>query len=517
MTTLPAAGYLSNAARTEAEMKQALEDKRSVIAEQPGGATPTTLTIAAGVVTATLGSHTIDTEAAAASDDLDTIGQGNHPEGRLLLIRAAAPGRTVVARHNIGGAGKLVLSDGADFPLDSTKKWLLLQRVGTTWEEVLRSYGDKLEAMRAWLQVEADLVSVAADRNITAADRGKVIEMTGAVARTFTYTATAAALGNGWEVTFKNSGTADLTIDASGAETIDGAATLTLAPGDSARLVSDGANHKNVAKAGGFTGTLTSTDSGAGSGPTLELFRDSASPAAADEIGQVDFTGRSSTGVKRTYAFVDGIIDDPTNASEDAQLRLVTMVAGALQAALTAKAGVLIGNPTGGDKGAGTLNASGLYVAGHGTVAQVVRDSEAAYTTITTDMPFDNTIPQNTEGTEIMAVAITPTNANSILRIRAVVPGSSSAAGTPALVVGLFVDSTANALAATSVSVENSTSMGIAVLEHTEAAGSATARTYKVRVGRGAAGTVYVNGDSAERKFGGVAKATLEVEEILPQ
>ncbi len=43
---------------------------------------------------------------------------------------------------------------------------------------------------------------------------------------------------------------------------------------------------------------------------------------------------------------------------------LKTIVAGALTTIMTLQSGVQIGAPTGGDKGAGTLNASGIYVAG---------------------------------------------------------------------------------------------------------------------------------------------------------
>ena len=107
--------------------------------------------------------------------------------------------------------------------------------------------------------------------------------------------------------------------------------------------------------------TMISTDAGPDSAPILDLYRNSASPLAADEIGQINFSGNSSTGVKRQYGFVDCIINDPTNASEDSQIRLVTIKAGTNQAALTAVQGVNIGNPAGGDKGTGMLNAVDYY------------------------------------------------------------------------------------------------------------------------------------------------------------
>jgi hypothetical protein len=150
MTTLPASGYLSDANRTVGEQKQALEDLRNVIAELPGGAAESTLTIASGSVTPTGGVHAIDTEGAASIDDLTNIDFTNVPDGRLLLIHAADAARTVNVKHQAGGTGQVKLTDAADFPLDDVDKWLLLKRSGTLAEEVLRSYGADKAAARAF-------------------------------------------------------------------------------------------------------------------------------------------------------------------------------------------------------------------------------------------------------------------------------------------------------------------------------------------------------------------------------
>jgi hypothetical protein len=158
-----------------------------------------------------------------------------------------------------------------------------------------------------------------------------------------------------------------------------------------------------------------------------------------------------------------------------------------------------------------------LEVGGHGTVAQVVRDSDATYSSLTTDLPCDNSIPQITEGEEVLSVAITPVNASSTLRIRFMANlGASSASNVGA---ALFVDATAAALRATGTRITSASGTTPIVLEHALTAGSTTARTYRIRVGPdvGGAATVFVNGDNSSRIFGGVDAATLEVEEILPQ
>jgi len=86
----------------------------------------------------------------------------------------------------------------------------------------------------------------------------------------------------------------------------------------------------------GFTALLaTNTDAGAAAGPVIDLYRNSASPTAADFIGSVTFNGQNSTPAKKTYASIGSRIDDATAASEDATLILATMKAGTLTNYLT--------------------------------------------------------------------------------------------------------------------------------------------------------------------------------------
>ncbi len=88
--------------------------------------------------------------------------------------------------------------------------------------------------------------------------------------------------------------------------------------------------------AGTFTGaswTLTYTDAGAAVGPTLTLYRDSASPAASDVIGAISYQGRDSAANAQVYAVDDVVITDPTSTSEDAIRRIRTVVAGTLTTA----------------------------------------------------------------------------------------------------------------------------------------------------------------------------------------
>lgn len=148
--------------------------------------------------------------------------------------------------------------------------------------------------------------------------------------------------------------------------------------------------------------------------------------------------------------------------------------------------------------------------------SRLVARQYAEYTThatLSTTIPYDDSLPQNTEGTEILTVSITPKNAANRIRVRfQCCAGTSVASG---LTAALFVDSDANAIAATGTVTSGGGSLEQLALEYETAAGSTSARTYKIRVGAGS-DNAYVNGDSSSRRYGGAARATLVVEELLP-
>lgn len=153
-TALPSTGYLSNAARTVGEMKAALEVVRDVMSEMPGGAAAQALTISSGNITPAnqaSGIVVVDTEGAAASDDLANIIQTNTPDGRLLIITSADNGRDPTVKNAAGGAGQIFTGDGADVVLKTTKMYLVLRRSGTGWQEIARSYGDQIGDFRTYL------------------------------------------------------------------------------------------------------------------------------------------------------------------------------------------------------------------------------------------------------------------------------------------------------------------------------------------------------------------------------
>lgn len=131
------------------------------------------------------------------------------------------------------------------------------------------------------------------------------------------------------------------------------------------------------------TQQIKSTDAGATAGPTLELYRDSASPAAADDIGQIAFQGEDSAGNLENYARLKAVIVDPTSTSEDAKLVMQTVVAGTLAARFNVGGGLWSEGVTGGDPGAGKINVTELQLAGVAQTPRFNKSYTSAAQTIT--------------------------------------------------------------------------------------------------------------------------------------
>jgi hypothetical protein len=156
------------------------------------------------------------------------------------------------------------------------------------------------------------------------------------------------------------------------------------------------------------------------------------------------------------------------------------------------------------------LSASGRpAIVFHGRVVN------STYTTCGTDLPVDDSIPAITEGNEVMSLTVTPTNAASLLRIRANLAVGVSTTGNAG--AGLWVDATSAALIAEGQRVEGSTDVRRFVIDHFVSASNTTQRVYHVRIGPDTGVTnAFLNGSGGGRYFGGVMSSTLSVEEILP-
>jgi hypothetical protein len=145
MASLPAFDAFTNPAQTNGPAKQAQDDMVAFISNLLGGATRSELTIATGSVTPGVNSHggsfTIDTEADAASDDLDNIVTTNVHDGELIIVSAQDAARVVTCRHAQGGDGQMSMVDASSFVLDSLSKWIMFRNDSGTMTEVMRFYG----------------------------------------------------------------------------------------------------------------------------------------------------------------------------------------------------------------------------------------------------------------------------------------------------------------------------------------------------------------------------------------
>jgi hypothetical protein len=148
-----------------------------------------------------------------------------------------------------------------------------------------------------------------------------------------------------------------------------------------------------------------------------------------------------------------------------------------------------------------------------GYPVQIVSTNYSAVATGTTTIPYDDTIPQITEGDEYMTQAITPKSATNHLSIEVTFFGAVSTAQD--FTVALFQDSTANALAANAVLQLTTNGEVNLKLTLDMVAGTTSSTTFRVRAGGVNAGTTTFNGAAAARKFGAIPKSNIKITEYI--
>lgn len=153
-----------------------------------------------------------------------------------------------------------------------------------------------------------------------------------------------------------------------------------------------------------------------------------------------------------------------------------------------------------------------------GEITNIVTNTTTTTTSVGV-IPYDNTIPQQTEGTEILTLAITPKNASNTLIIEASI--SITSTNDFGICVALFQDATANAIATSSFlnhpSAGSLTFGNTVPLQYIMTAGTTSSTTFKIRVGKNNAGTsTYVNGTTGgSSRYGGTLISSLKITEIV--
>jgi hypothetical protein len=120
--------------------------------------------------------------------------------------------------------------------------------------------------------------------------------------------------------------------------------------------------------------TVRSTNSGA-SAASLDLDRNSPSPADDDSTFDLQFKGRDDTAVERTLSRLRNVLRDATAATAEGELQLAVLIAGVLTDALKLRNGLVVGGATGGFQGTGSVNATALFKNGAALPVQRMYDS----------------------------------------------------------------------------------------------------------------------------------------------
>ncbi len=226
---------------------------------------------------------------------------------------------------------------------DTTSGWLKQRNsANTTWVKIclLSNAGG----------TRIPVQSKGSNYTVVESDFGSLIRLTSSITLSLTSTS---SLEDGWNCEIRNDFTSPAIVNPSTtSQTIDGASSMIVMPGDSFGLRTSGSLWHTVRGGSTFL-----KDDGNASGPQFRLFRDSASPVSGDNIGLVSFDGRDGSGNYQPYlGYIYTALETVTNSSESANLRFGTTRASATGDRLIVGAGIYTPGQT--DPGSGAIAAS---------------------------------------------------------------------------------------------------------------------------------------------------------------
>lgn len=165
--------------------------------------------------------------------------------------------------------------------------------------------------------------------------------------------------------------------------------------------------------------------------------------------------------------------------------------------------------------GAGALPTFQTPSGGGGILLQSITGTSTTPGSTSATIPFDNSIPQITEGVEVVTASITPSNASNILEIMAICQVATTDVR---IGVALFQDSNANAIASAFNGGEGDGSNGrggSVIIFHRMVAGTTSSITFSMRTGP-SAGTSYWNRQNPGNIFGGTIPSIINIKELSP-
>lgn len=177
-----------------------------------------------------------------------------------------------------------------------------------------------------------------------------------------------------------------------------------------------------------------------------------------------------------------------------------------------ASAGVssIAGNTGSFTLGAGLMNVVNDIQVLAGTIIGTSITTSATNASLATAIPIDDTIPQITEGSQILTATYTPKFNNSILLV--IVTGEIGIGGTGDNAGIALFNGAANAFASQLVQLVANQRLPFCI-QGTYSPGSTSAQTISCRIGA-ATQPVSINGNPGSRFFGGSSVATLTIHEI---
>lgn len=152
-----------------------------------------------------------------------------------------------------------------------------------------------------------------------------------------------------------------------------------------------------------------------------------------------------------------------------------------------------------------------------GLLLQFVSSMTSGAHSIALAIPSDNTIPQISEGDQVIVATITPVAATSRIRIEGVFNVVEETNGSGYATACIFRDATADAIACFNGLTMEQTASAIeqVKVDYILPATDTTQRNYSVRIGNGSANVLTVNtGQAGAARYGGTITSSLFLSEI---